>query len=444
MERNLIFISHANPEDNEFTKWLAVQLTNFGYKVWSDVTDLLGGEIIWHDIDDAIRNFTIKFLFVLSKHSNSKAGPQKELYLASTMASKEGIKDFIIPLRIDNLPHSEIKISIHNVDVLDFKDSWAKGLRILLEKLDKDNVPNNVNEHNPNIVANWWKNTYNGNQIITSNRDIYYSNWFPITELPDILYIYYLVGSSSGANLDNLNNKFPYYWAKKLIISFASDLDLGIIPTRTITKKTRDILNSNDIIFDNINLINAMLFLLRSGWEKYCRALGMPGFMMANKRECFYFTEKLVGDDYIISNSIKDLPIRRKLWGKYKERFWHFGITTNVMNSPILVYSMKPHVLFSDDGVNIWESHEILHRARRSSCRNWWNPEWRDRLLASLHWLTQSDSEILIAVATNKYIKCGEIPILFESSVSYEENLLEQAGLPEEDNIDELEVYDDE
>jgi hypothetical protein len=33
-----IFIGHANPEDNEFTRWLGAKLTLAGYTVWYDST----------------------------------------------------------------------------------------------------------------------------------------------------------------------------------------------------------------------------------------------------------------------------------------------------------------------------------------------------------------------------------------------------------------------
>jgi hypothetical protein len=32
--RDTLLLSHANPEDNEFTLWLALQLANEGYRVW--------------------------------------------------------------------------------------------------------------------------------------------------------------------------------------------------------------------------------------------------------------------------------------------------------------------------------------------------------------------------------------------------------------------------
>lgn len=68
--RDIIFISHAAPEDNDFTRWLSLQLIGLGYKVWSDVLKLKGAEDWWPVIEKEIRENTIKFVVVLSKASN--------------------------------------------------------------------------------------------------------------------------------------------------------------------------------------------------------------------------------------------------------------------------------------------------------------------------------------------------------------------------------------
>src|SRR2546428_622005 len=83
--RDTVMISHANPEDNEFTRWLALQLTREGYKVWSDLTDLVGGESFWSDIERVIRTRAVKFIYVLSRVSNeANRGFRKELHLADS------------------------------------------------------------------------------------------------------------------------------------------------------------------------------------------------------------------------------------------------------------------------------------------------------------------------------------------------------------------------
>src|ERR1700733_3604354 len=87
--RDMLFISHANPEDNDFTRWLALQLAKDGYGVWCDLTKLLGGENFWKDAEGAIRSRTIKFIYILSRTSNEKEGPRNELQIAKNVFRRE-------------------------------------------------------------------------------------------------------------------------------------------------------------------------------------------------------------------------------------------------------------------------------------------------------------------------------------------------------------------
>src|ERR1017187_2846160 len=76
--RDTLLLSHANPEDNEFTLWLAWQLANEGYRVGCDLTKLRGGEVFLDIIEDAIKTRAAKVLYILSRTSNAKDGPLKE------------------------------------------------------------------------------------------------------------------------------------------------------------------------------------------------------------------------------------------------------------------------------------------------------------------------------------------------------------------------------
>jgi hypothetical protein len=89
--RSLLFLSHATPDDNEFTRWLGLQLAQEGYEIWSDITQLIGGETFWADIEEAIRRHAVKFLFVLSKDSNTRDGTLSELHLAKSVAKSEDL-----------------------------------------------------------------------------------------------------------------------------------------------------------------------------------------------------------------------------------------------------------------------------------------------------------------------------------------------------------------
>jgi hypothetical protein len=57
-DRDVVFISHATPDDNEFVRWLGTRLTGYGYKVWADIFDLAGGTPFWVSIEDAIGKFS--------------------------------------------------------------------------------------------------------------------------------------------------------------------------------------------------------------------------------------------------------------------------------------------------------------------------------------------------------------------------------------------------
>ena len=123
--KDVVFISHANPEDNAFTRWLSLRLASLGYRVWSDVTQLLGGEDFWRDIEKAIREDTVKFLYVLSRPSNQREGSLLELKVAHDVRKRDKLHDFIIPLRVDDLPFNEINIQLSNLIAIDFSNSWA-------------------------------------------------------------------------------------------------------------------------------------------------------------------------------------------------------------------------------------------------------------------------------------------------------------------------------
>ena len=70
MSRNKIFISHASPVDNDFTKWLALKLIGLGYNVWCDILFLDKGVDTWRDIEPEIRENACRFLVALSTTSN--------------------------------------------------------------------------------------------------------------------------------------------------------------------------------------------------------------------------------------------------------------------------------------------------------------------------------------------------------------------------------------
>lgn len=440
--RNLIFISHSNPDDNAFAQWLGLQLTREGYLIWSDITKLIGGEIFWNDIEEAIRNFTFKFIFILSKSSNIKQGTLDELHLAKTTAKTNNLDDFIIPIRIDDLPFSEINVALHRVNAIDFNDGWWQGFSNLLEKLETDKTPRDAGKNNSELVSLWWSKRVDGQEILIAEPENLASNWFPIVDMPEYLYVHSPTSGKFNYTRGRENLPYPVYPIRQSIISFAQPEDLLLNNIKTMPLSSKDILSGT---FDNqslrlIEAQNALIYLLRNSWLKLTKSLNLPLHNLSNRRYCNYFLSTMFDKKLQSFELSKDLTGRRSLVGKDKGRIWHFGISVDFQIVPIPALIVWPHVIFSDDGINIWKSTDRLHRARRSACKDWWNPHWRDRLFASIFWIANKQGnteELRMAVAKEASITISTKPMIFESPISYTENFVTTDDIDDEDVLDE-------
>ncbi|MEI9932653.1 MAG: toll/interleukin-1 receptor domain-containing protein [Rhizomicrobium sp.] len=130
----------ATPQDNHFVKWLATKLSLVGYEVWTDVTELQGGDVFWGDIEAVIRNRAAKVIFVHSEFAKAKTGTRKEVYLALKVGEKLGQKRFVIPLRIDDSAFDDTFIELVDIQAIDCRSDWLSGLNSLLTLLQRDGI----------------------------------------------------------------------------------------------------------------------------------------------------------------------------------------------------------------------------------------------------------------------------------------------------------------
>jgi hypothetical protein len=388
----MVFVSHANPEENEFARWLTLQLANEGYPVWCDQTKLLGGEKFWEDIEGAIKKRTVKFLFVLSRAANEKRGTLDELDCAIGVEKKHSeIPDFIIPLKIDDLPHDDVYISIRRLNQIDFRSSWASGLGKLLEKLAIDQVPKSPS-FNPDAVATWWRSQtdFSAEQGMVAKPDVHFSNWFPITGLPESLLRHSVTRKGIGkiefdaggfshpavndtdlsflsfAKAEHFENLLPL----DHFIEGTSEISLQSIRERTAPRGYPALLTQ----------------LLRVAWERMMEKTLLQIYEMSSRAKCFYFRQNAVKDDRLFFEGVDGKRAYRDVIGYAtklgSKRYWHYGINAKPALNPEIQFVVKGHVIFSSDGAKIWDSKDKLAKARRNQCKNWWNDEWRDRMLA--------------------------------------------------------------
>jgi hypothetical protein len=428
-QRDTLLLSHANPEDNEFTLWLALQLANEGYRVWCDLTKLLGGEVFWDDIEKVIKTRAVKVLYILSRTSNAKDGPLKELHFAQGVAKTENLKDFVIPLHIDNLPHGEITIEITRVNTVPFVQSWGAGLAKLLEKLEEDKVPKDP-KFNRTAVNDWWRTQFSAEQGMRNEPEEYLSNWFPIT-LPTRIYFHSLSRKSIGVLEVDPALPYPAVQDGMFLITFAEAADFdGKLGPEMYIAKAGEPLEVAALLAEPKSTFGKHLFqLLRVAWEQMLAERKLPVYELANKAKCFYFPKERVPNDKVFFTGVDGERTYRAMVGYATrtnpttgisvKRFWHYAVQARPLVHPTPAFIFKSHVLFTNDGTTIWESKKRLASARRSQCKSWWNDEWRDRTLAAATYLCDGADQIIVKLGSTASLTIPPTPMTFCSPVSY-------------------------
>ena len=432
--RNLLFVSHANPEDNQFSLWLSLQLAKEGFPVWCDLTRLLGGEDFWNEIEDALRIQAVKLIYVLSRASNHKPGPLKELQLALTVSNRYGLNDFVVPLRVDDIPYSEINIQLGRLNVIDFHQGWARGLRSLLDKLNLDGVEKDP-RFSPESVAAWWRGIESTEADVTESTEEHLSNWFEIVQLPEFIHVHSHTGPP-GKFIESQGFSYPLRRHHEHLVSFASAEDLrdkmpnGVSICASYSVSMDNFIEGvcQPINLDRRTAHNIVVDLLRQGWEKLIESLGMSKHLLSGRRVAAFLTDGQnhknrvsIPLHYGGSRSRTLVGYRSRPDGKggKRRRFWHFAIESRPMLHPYVGYKLVPHLLFSDDGRNIWKSSGRQHKARRGEARNWWNAHWRDRTLGLVMWLADNRQQINIPLGSKALVQVQIRPISFNSPVSY-------------------------
>ena len=449
--RDTLIISHAI-EDNELTLWLALQLAKEGYRVWSDLTKLLGGENFWDDIEQVLRSRACKFIYVLSRVSNAGAdrGFRKELHLADVEAKRNGIRDFILPVAIDDLPSSDYNVYLSLRQGISFYPSWRDGLLLLLKKLSQHRVPKRKRKYNPQNVASWWRSYRSSSSGVLRQSDKYLSNWFAISHLPERIYIHTLQNTSQTE--EPPLGPWPAFQEGSRLVTFAPATDyppnpeIGESPSFVVA----DILNRSVPIPDEDlrQLRRSFVRLLGLSLEKRIRELNLSSYELANGKLCWYFL-KPTNEESLKAhfNGVDGTRDWRGLTGfatvdkaSGSKRYWHFGIQVHAKIKPYVVFHITSHVIFSDDGKTAWTDKKRMHRARRRQCKNWYNDAWRDRLLAALAFLSAEQPNLNLPVSSTESIIMDSRPMTFDSEVSF--SVISKKAI-EESRADEGEDGDD-
>lgn len=426
--KNLVFISHANPEDNDFARWLGFQLSLAGYHVWSDVTKLIGGEQIWTSIEDAIRNQSAKVVIVLSAAAQSKQGVLDEINCAVSVERANGLDAFVIPVRVDDLPFHEVQANLARKNILDFHSNWARGLDALLSVFHRDGVPRAGSEQ-IGALTDWCRRHSRSSARIQDSPETLFSNWLRIEYIPSFLE-FVKPAAVTGAELRKGSPPMhgaPSFQHKDYIVRFSDGVPTSSVHADnepSIHVPLDDVLKgvSNAAMgLDPATAGRQVVNLLRQSWNAFADGKGLLPYELSSGAIAWYPPAGLLDSDWAPFRDPAGKMRRKYLVGKSEKRnvFWHYAVELQPVIARIRRYVIVPHIVFTEDGKHVLVAKERMHTLRRQFCKNWWNDRWRDLNFGILSWLSERRSSIDIDLGGGaSRVRISSMPMAFRSPIS--------------------------
>ena len=212
---------------------------------------------------------------------------------------------------------------------------------------------------------------------------------------------------------------FPFYQDKDLLISFFDD---RVIKNSISINKTYQFNFQEFIDNHRINLTNRTKLI--DPRYKTISLLNKVLEVLMNRKEIFEY-EYSNKTAYFFDSDEKRISLKhlnktsKSIRGKSGDYFWFYGISSNVALNPFPHYKISHHVIFKDqDGQTV--DKDLQHSLRRSTCNNWFNKDWLDRLLAWFTKLSCENERISAHVDLDKVVSINSTPHEILSPVGYQ------------------------
>ena len=425
-ERRLVFISHANPEDNDFASWLGARLTSAGYEVWTDVLNLKGGEAFWRDIGTVIKDHATMVIVAVSRASYQKEGVLDEIALSVNTGRKLNKKQFVIPVRLDNLSFSDFPEQLVRLNAVNFSSNWAHGFSELLKILEDSQVPQSTSDFGEALSA-WQKFMLRQSASTSNTLEPVFSNWFQINSLPASI-------NYSRFNVSQKSIKLAYSRFQSPI-SLHRDMIVGFTETTTLQIDTPDIslesvghipleqfLNGripNGAQISWWDARNMVTGLLRKSWEQFVKSQGLVFCEFAHG-SAWFVPLNLIEGNIVTFQDENGRKRRRRLVGRSEKKgvYWHFAVSEKVSLADPRHIALRPHVVFTEDGKTPLDSKARAFSLRRSFCKNWWNARWRDMLRAFAAFLSSGEEKFILPLGGDAKAIVDASPMNFDAPLS--------------------------
>lgn len=418
--REALFISHANPEDNGFARWLGAKLAAMGYEVWAEVMRLHAGSDWSRELEASLRLRAAKVLLVCTPIAMSKQGVRNEIEIAAQLAQQLSDPEFIIPLRLkDYQPHFRIA----HLQSVDFANGWGAGLAELVELLS---TFKHIGRRGGRPMQDWLSAQMLGATSLVARSERLLSNWLSVKTLPSVVRYCERLGAFPIERFQDRNqHEWPIVPFGTGILTFATP-DSGRLPHEIPARKVAQ-LRSQEFLDKGWNALgispydarNLFADLANQAFEKLLRRRGLKSFEGANGRFAWW------GD--IRTVPLTQIPYKWRRWSGRRQIIgvsgkrgvhWHYAVTGHFRTAPMRHVRLSARLIFSENGMDPLSDVKRMHRLRRSFAKSWRNARWRDMMLAFLWWLADGIPEIELPVSHRQRIKLRLPGVDFSSTMS--------------------------
>jgi len=391
-----------------------------GYQVWADLEDLRGGNKHWRVIEETLQDQTAKVLVVTSRAGRRAEGVEQEINIAKGVERELGLETFIIQLRVDDLPYTQLFPTLNNRIAISFTENWGLGFRKLVQQLDEESIP----KPNTDRVAFEFSS-----QVLEAKSDRLldspepaFASWLPIT-LPEEMYLYEFPSSAKTICSSLLDESIPSNIFGSFLLTFAVPDTIAYYvdsePSRLRYKqyRTSDWTNCEELEKcqirrgDRRHTLNG---LLNSAWEKFLESRELSAYFLSNEKAYFFPSpEKTpVKQPYSDPLGRSTRPITLVGESSRYSSLWHAAISARATQSPYLHFACRLHVAFTEDGFIPIADGDKAFKMRRTFCKMWWNDRWRRIYFAFLERLFDGKGELLLSTGGKQNIVIGK-PIEF-------------------------------
>jgi hypothetical protein len=428
-----LFISAA-PEDRVFANWLTQKLTAEGYRVWWEGLTLLGGESYPDDVDAAIRERACRVIGVYSLESLSDPEVMRQRNLALSIA-RERKSDFLIPLNVNGVEPRQLDRITAGLTFIPFQANWAVGLKQLLQKLDAVASPKPLLTGRT-IAAS----AFLEEDVLSEKTEPLFSNCLTVEHLPPLMLRF--EAKNDLAYQDLLDLRLVWAFRKitpKVFLSFHEPN--SALMNRYGLQLTGSKAWATEEWILGVRVRDLMVELIRKALVVKCHQKGLmdcptthlqyfPQGLVAGDR--LKFTRPDGGKTHVLTTG------QRKYWRPTGSQDYKYYLAPvfSVAQWPFDDYTVMVtvRVRITDEAGNIYPKRTGNAR-RKHLCRDWWNHEWINRMLAICQFLANAHGKISIGDCLEEELLISAAPLALTAPFSINEQALDQRSFERSEEL---------